>query len=90
MVFIKYRVASAVAFLLMIQLDVIQCFGSGILNQVTDTVNSILSNGVMPTLQNRATRPLDKLKTVCFKKKKKKKKSEICLTKIIENLNIFG
>lgn len=73
MLFIKYRVVSAAAFLIVFQSTVIECFGSGILGQVTDTVNSILSNGVMPALQNRATRPLDKLKTVSSKKNRREK-----------------
>lgn len=64
MFFGEYRFVSAVAFLLVIHVAVIECFGSRIIDQVTDTVNGILSNAVMPTVQNRATRPLDKLKTV--------------------------
>lgn len=73
MVFINYRVTvSAVAFLLVIQLAVIDCFHSAILDKVADTVNSILTNGVLPALQNDATRTLNSLKTVGFEKKTKK------------------
>lgn len=73
MVFIKSRVAvSTVAVLLAIQLSGIDCFNSAILDKVTDTVNSILANGVLPPLQNEATRALNNMKTVGLNKKNQK------------------
>lgn len=73
MVFIKYRVAaSTVALFLLIQLSGIDCFNSAILDKVTDTVNSILANGVLPSFQNDATRTLNNMKTVGLNKKNKK------------------
>lgn len=74
MVFIKYRVAvSAAVFLLVIHLAGIDGFNSAILDKVTDTVNSILTNAVLPAVQNDATRTLKYMKTVGSNKKKWKR-----------------
>lgn len=85
MVLIKCCVAvPAVAFLLVIQLAAIDCFRSAILDKVADTVNSILTNSVLPAVQNDATRALNNLKTVGFKRKRNRELVNFFPLKIIK------
>lgn len=90
MVLINYRTASAAVLLLSIQLVLVQTFdqiASIFLGRVTDTVNTIISNGGLPVLQSRATRTLDNFKTVRISKKQRK--YEISHFEMIIILNLF-